>query len=512
MRLDPLRRAALRCDAGARHFRYLVMTMREVSFTALALSLALSGCGPSDGGEPRTTGMTEQVARIDWVADDLESAFHTLDLALVSLQAHGSAEGRAVYLRKLAEGFIQAELHELEAELRRVEPDPARYVESRELLRAYLTLTEPNGAHPHLDVAYATRRFAGTWCRRVSARLGARAACSTGGPPIAHVAYFFERVKANDTTPPTRDEQLVAAVRRALGAIPVRARYEAMFAGALDAEKFGPNGEDTSDNRVYPPVSLARIFSGGRPLVAPAEGWIFDSRRRQTERRLHEVRGRYTTEGLRAVHERLRDADAVLKEEAWILPLDSDEQIPGRILQVAKAVGDDYEQRFVRAWNEFLADVVVRSPKTVDEALEIYDELTRPEHPLVTLVAAIALHTQSPLDTPRRTAGGFHIGLGGADSDRAFIRDHFHRLTTFTTGAVETGPARGGDHATYVDILRGLRAEVDARRRATPGLDLPRLAVELAEARGKVEALLAAYDHVTVGVLKDWLLAPLTPP
>lgn len=497
----------------ARHLRLLRYTWAMRQVLALVLMVTLAACGSSSSGERAwTTETTREVESIDWALDNPDRVVEKLDGALAILEKESATEGRTVYLRKVAEGFVELELHDLETALRSVDAEPSHYAQSRALLKAYLTLTDQGGSA--VDVRYASATFAVRWCARIRAttRRATYLCEATGRHPLGqlqpHLAYFFERARAKEATLPRRDEQLVADVRRTLGEVPRLARYLAMFVEDLASERRNPLGDDSLENLVHPSVSLARVLAGRRPL-APARGWVLDQESRRKDPAPFEVSGSYTESALRAVYERLDKAEVLLKDEAWVIPLDDEEKLPRGIPTHLKRLSDEYEQRYISAWTRFASDMVPRSPSTLEEAREILEEITRNE-PFVAVMNAILENTRWTPPLPPRPTGGLRVG-GPASRDFTRIESRFRSLTTFVTGRTDAGKTTTPDHTTYVGILRKLLQLTWDRLRDEPSLELPGLDAEFAEARREVEALLAPhYDLFAVGVLKAWLLAPLT--
>ncbi|MFO0613071.1 MAG: type VI secretion system membrane subunit TssM [Polyangiaceae bacterium] len=543
-------------SAGEVRRRWVMRLAISGAALALALILAIPGVNSALNNNDlmrSTEKLTKQVAKINWVEGNPEDSFKTLDPALERLKQldDGAKVGygwmmyqgekykdpaKTVYLNKIAEAFIKVEIENLEAELNHVDSEATHYVRNRELLKAYLTLTEPNGAHPNLNVDYATDHFAKTWCDRLKARLGSKELCFvTDKFPTGHIKphlrYFFENVKANRTTPPPRNEQLVEEARRTLQKIPLRARYYAMFVEGLIEEKYDESGDESYENLVFPPVTLGRIFKN-RPIVAPAKGWIFDSRKRQKENKIYEVAGPYTEKGHAVVYTQFQGAEALLKDEDWIVPLDEEEKKPGKILETVKAITDDYQKRFVKEWEGFLDDVIVRSPTDVEETLAILEELTRSDYPFVMLIGAVVEHTQWPNKNPLEGRAGltgylnqrlnqklssasgglrFNVDVSKMAAELSFIPERFKKLTTFTTGSAVDGKTTAPDHIRYLDILKDLQKKVSTRKRETQGLEILGLDKEFRDARTAAEALLNAnYDQLAVNTLKVYLIKPLT--
>ncbi|MFO0612677.1 MAG: ImcF-related family protein [Polyangiaceae bacterium] len=497
----------------------------------LVVVLVTRSSGDKKKGAPAWTAeFTEKVKRIDWA--DPVTGFKLLDEALTRLRDGDPGPEVPIYLAKVADAFVKVEEGRLRDELARTDDDPSRYLRNRELLKAYLMLTEPNGAHPHLDVAASAETFAASWCQRLKQSVGATELCTATakfprGHVQPHLEYYFENAKANRTSPPTRDEQLVESVRRSLSRIPRRARYYALFVESLGHEKFDPTGEEVPENLVLPPVSLPGLFKD-RPIVGPATNWLFDSRRRIKEQKPYEVSGVYTDRGRVLVYVSLRGAEDLLKEDDWAFPLDDEEKRSGEILQTLKALEDDYQRRFMKEWDQLLDDVVVRSPTDVDGCLAILEELTRSEYPFARLLGAIGENTRASSTDPfagrgigtqlnsllrRRlvsASGEWRVAfdIGKMNASFSFISQHFESLTAFVLGRAK-GPA---DHIRYLDVLKDLQKQVATRKRETAGLELVGMEAELEAARTKTMSLLASssYDPFAVGILKALLLAPLT--
>lgn len=499
--------------------------------------LVLAACGqdPRKQDAPAwDPALADRVAKVDWAAKD-DASFRALDDALAALRKRETPRERALFLEKVAAGFVKDEIARLESELRKIDDDPNRYGANRELLKAYLTITDATGEH--VEVAWATTTFATSWCSRLGADGRGALCATTAAHPEGYVrpildAFFGHRSTTGEAAPPAPDAKLVEQARSALARVPIRARYKALFVDALDDEKYDPRGPLVPENQVFPSVTLGTLFRS-RPIVAPSKDWVLDSRKRLNEQKPFEVRGAYTTKAHAIVFAQLESAEDILRSEAWIVPLDADEQMPGTISSTAKAVRDDYQERYIDAWASFLDDIVVRRPSTVDECLHVLEELTKSDYPIVVILDEIAEQTQWPDKDPPpdplgsnatmgrpvpggplsqrlgarlHPSGGLRFGPLPSTLAQAFSRvgDRFTSLASFVT-------RQPPDHLRYLAVLKHLQKVVARRRREVSDLELRGLDAELRAARGKVEALLnASYDVFAVGVLRSLLLPPLT--
>jgi type VI secretion system protein ImpL len=546
-------------SAGEVRRRWFMRIAISGAAFALAMILAIPGVNAALNNNDlmwTTERQMRAVTKIRWADTTPNDAFKALDTALARLrQLDGGAKvgygwgmyqgdkyrdvARKVYLKKVADGFVEESVASLEAYLGKVDADPTRYLANRKALKAYLTLTDSNGDHEHLDVDYATETFGKDWCERLAQRAGTKELCfKTAAFPeghvLPHLRYYFERAKRNETTPPPRKEEIVENARRILQKIPLKQRYYALFVDSLAQEKYDETGDESVENLVFPPVTLVRLFKN-RPAVGPGKDdrtiGIIDSKKRLREHKALEISGPYTEAGHLVAYTQFKGAEDLLKDEAWVVPLDEEELKPGKILDAVKGVTDDYQKRYVAEWDGFIDDITVRNPTDVKDALSIFEQLTTSEYPFVVLFDVVQEQTQWPSKNPlegragltqklngelnRRltTASGgfrFQVDISKMNEELSFVPSAFKSLVRFI-GADENGKTTLQDHVRYLDILKDLAKVVSVQNRERPNLVLGELDAQFKAASDKVVALLnAGYDPHAQNLLKPLLLGPLT--
>src|SRR5207253_1633416 len=191
----------------------------------------------------------------------------------------------------LTKGFVIQAKGRLEDALRNVNDDPKAYTANRNLLKAYLMLTDQDSGHPHLDVEWATGKFTRVWVDILKSSSGVNES-DLRELVKPHVNYYFTLLK-NGTIPAEKPEdQIVENARRYLQQVRVDERYYAYFVDCLSDEKYEEDGDNSNENLVFPPISL-NDFNTDRPKVRK----FITSKQFTKESKYKEVEGPYTEKG-----------------------------------------------------------------------------------------------------------------------------------------------------------------------------------------------------------------------
>jgi type VI secretion system protein ImpL len=168
----------------------------------------------------------------------------------------------------------------------------------------------------------------------------------------------------------------------------VAKRYYDFFVNSLIDEKYDDGGEDVRSNRKYPPTTLGDLFAD-RPDVLK----VITSKNLKENKRFKEVEGPYTEKGHYRVLRNVKQGVGLLESEQWIVPLgpeEKGERVPRNLLHLA----EEYDQRYVEQWTDWLLDITVQSPATVKEAIDLYNVLTKAERPYLRILRTLEDHTQ----------------------------------------------------------------------------------------------------------------------
>lgn len=104
------------------------------------------------------------------------------------------------------------------------------------------------------------------------------------------------------------------------------------------------------------------------------------------------IRGSFTQQGAREVYERIRQEVAHDLGDAWVLGITEKraaEEGAGRCARLQSV----YFGIYIKEWKKFIEDLRLRSPKDLEEAGRIYEELSGP--PLESVFASIEMHTSN---------------------------------------------------------------------------------------------------------------------
>jgi type VI secretion system protein ImpL len=284
-----------------------------------------------------------------------------------------------VYVANLQSGFVVPAKTKLEERLKRADGD--KYLQDRNMLKLYLML----GDKEHLDPEWATSRYVSLWAQLLrSTTTVSEIELKRALRP--HVAYYFDLVQKGKVVPLQTDPALVEQVRKTLQGVSVRKRYYEMFIESLNDEKYDEEGDDTRENRRFPPISLSSIFSD-KPKVLES----YYSARFDREKKWQEVEGPYTDKGHYMVINNVADGEKLLQREGWVVPLTRDEQ-GDQVPRNMKVLVEDYETRYEMQWMDFLKDVRVRNPTSLKEGIKLYNEVVQPPWPLLRLLRQVEDH------------------------------------------------------------------------------------------------------------------------
>ncbi len=424
-----------------------------------------------------------------------------------------------VYIAHMQQGFVSPCKHALERKLQKLSGE--RYFEERLLLKQYLMLSEVE----HLDVDWATGEFVSLWSEleKTNSDIPMVDLRKRIAP---HVRYYFELIKPREdakprATPVAANDQIVRVARKTLAEVPPNQRYYALFVDALEYELWDPAGERIPGNMQFAPLTLDDMFADRTEALR----WI-RSRHKQTDKKRYAVRGPFTDWGHWAVLTNLAHADKLLADEAWVVPLTDDDR-GTRLANHMKRLADDYEQRYIAAWEGFVLDLEVHKPANLREAVEMYDELQRPERPFLRILRRLEDHTQwsrpfAALENEKmknvidRKAGHYFKRRGlNVDVDvnkiagrAARVPGHFKRTVAF--GVPKKGDALNETPLSgYFDDLDALRKAMRDALQDQPDAGVNVVLRELTATTSQTRARLEASDDVSRRLLAPMLEPPL---
>jgi type VI secretion system protein ImpL len=434
----------------------------------------------------------------------------------------------AEYVKILQAGFVRDVNQKLEARLKLVKGD--KYLQERNLLRTYLMLHDVE----HLDVdpdAEDDEKYDGTEVGTLTALwaeilrpLSNIAETDLKQKIRPHVRYYLKLLKTKRVAPLPSNENLVNAARKTLQGVPVAKRYYDLFVNSLIDEKFDEGGEDTRANRKYPYITLGDMFADRADVLK-----VIASARFQKEKRYKEVEGPYTDRGHYKVLKNVAEGATLLEREQWVVPLGQDEK-GDRVPLNLKHLAQDYDQRYIEQWTDWIGDLIIQSPATVKEAIDLYATLSRPEWPYLRIFRNLEDHTQWRKDknvlendeinreANRRImekAAGATRGLRIQVDLKKIGNDHtsivppvFRRTVEF--GIPPTGSSSDTPLAKYISKIDAVRGQLMRQSDGAGGtLDPRQVGEQLDDALKEAQDLLQPFDDKAKSLLTPLLTNPL---
>jgi type VI secretion system protein ImpL len=438
------------------------------------------------------------------------------------------------YVKAFQQACVTPVKQRLETSLKKVKGD--HYLQERTLLKTYLMLSDIT----NLDVdegAYAGAATEDDKKRADGGEVGAiTALCADTLKQYSnitevelrdkirpHVRYYLRLIKASRAPILPRNEKLVLDTQKTLGDVPVNKRYYDFFVNSVIDEKYDDGGEDVRANRKYPPVTLGDMFADRSDVLKVITSAAFVK-----DKRYKEVEGPYTEKGHYKVLKNITEGVGLLEREQWVVPLTKEEK-GERVPQNLKHLSEEYEQRYIEQWTDWMADLVVTSPATVKEAVDEYATLARAEFPYLRILRTLYDHTQwkreaSALENDEvkneanrrlnqavrsRTRGlNWGIDVRKIGERTSIVPTTFKRTVEFAvpsdnSNTTETSLAK------YLSKLDALHGELQKQEELTPNTD-PRLVSErLDDALKQAQALLQPLDDKAQLLLGPLLTNPL---
>jgi type VI secretion system protein ImpL len=339
-----------------------------------------------------------------------------------------------------------------------------------------------------------------------------------------HVRYYLKLLKTKRVAPLPHNDKLVAEAQKTLMSVPVAKRYYDLFVNSLIDEKYDEGGEDVRANRKYPPVTLGDLFADRADVLK-----YMKSTRNQKEKRFKEVEGPYTDKGHYRVLRNVKEGAGLLEREQWVVPLGPEEKAE-RVGVNLKHLAEEYDQRYVDQWTDWIADITVQSPASVKEAIDLYNVLSQPERPYLRILRTLEDDTQwkdskkeafeneevqreAKRRLQQKLAGPtrglrFDIDLTKIGDRTSTVPGVFKKTIEFAIPAPgSTGDTPLNRYMSKLDALRGqLAKEEDTRG---PNID-PRLVQDrLDDALKDAQELLQGLDDKAKTILTPLLTNPL---
>ncbi|MDC0748495.1 type VI secretion system membrane subunit TssM [Polyangium mundeleinium] len=431
------------------------------------------------------------------------------------------------YVALLQTGFVLPCKTKLEDRLKSAKGK--QYLRERTDLKTYLMMSDV----ANLDVDWETGRLTGLWAEILKATNSTMPEYELKERLAKHVRYYLELVKDKKVLPLPADKALVENVRKTLQSVPVQDRYYELFVNSLNDERYDEAGDDRKENRKYPPLSLADLF-----VDRPNATKLIQSARYQKDKRFKDVEGPYTDKGHYIVVLNVANAEALLLSEQWVAPLGPDEAVD-KIPTNLKRLSEDYDQRYIEQWSDFLADITITPPSTVKEALDLYNILLNTPYPYLQILRAVEDHTQwkkyKKGDGPSvnkdelnkmfntklqqqfsQKTGGLRIttnvDVTKMGERPSTVPPSFAALISFGVPPENTRPGQPITDTPlqkYLDSLTELRRVMQDIPAPPTSTDMINLSEQLSDVAKKVEAFLQPLDEKAKALLRPLLLNPL---
>jgi type VI secretion system protein ImpL len=439
------------------------------------------------------------------------------------------------YVAHLQQGFVVPCKQRLEERLKIVKGD--KYLQERLDLKTYLMLNDAEHDFENLDVEWATGQYTALWFELVKP-IADKPEIDLKKEMAEHVRYYFTLLKLKRVTPVPLNKDLVAYVRKVLMNVPVAKKYYDLYVHSVADEKIDDAGDNSNANRRYPPITLQDVFSD-RPDVMK----ILTSTMLEKDKKWKDVAGPYTERGHYAVLRNIASGIGLLEQDAWVVPLGPDET-KDKIAANINLLANEYEKKYIEAWQEFMTDVTIKSPGTLQEAVKLYETLAKPPWPYLQLLRRLEDHTQWPtaksaLDAEwekkgikqinrrlkdrfrQRTGLVYEFDIQRMGDRQAVIPTLFSKTVAFgvplgSKGGSQMGNITATPLAKYVSRLEALRDEMqkllDANDKATPNVMQARLVDAAKESESLVTAQLLPVPDPKhkdpAPLLLPWLQSP----
>jgi type VI secretion system protein ImpL len=429
-----------------------------------------------------------------------------------------------VYVANMQQAFVKPVKYYLERKLKAAKGNE-NYYEERELLKTYLMLSDIE----HLDIEWATGRFIAVWAELQKSSSDV-AIVDLKKQMLPHVRYYLQLIKPVGeekprATPVPANAKIVERARQTLMDAPVSKRYYSLFVERINHEIYDPTRGKVRSNLQFPPVSLGTMFTD-RPDVLK---WM-TSKQFRAKKTWYEVDGPFTDKGHFYVITNIKEAKELLESEQWVVPL-TDEERGKNIPRNIKNLVLDYENKYQKAWMDFFADLAVRSPANLKEAVELYASMQKPEVPYLRVLRRLEDHTQwnKPLDAMQNDQAnsiinrklnryastksrGLKFGL-----DVKKINGNPSKVPPAFKQTVAFGVPLGGNKAPlnetalaqYMELLGRVREKMVTAMDANPNVSVNVVARDLQNAVKETAAMLQTRDSNAKQLLLPLLQDPL---
>ncbi|MBK8253530.1 MAG: type VI secretion system membrane subunit TssM [Polyangiaceae bacterium] len=440
------------------------------------------------------------------------------------------------YVAQLQAGFVVPCKQKLEERLKVVKGD--KYLSERLDLKTYLMLNDSEAQFENLDVEWATGQYTALWFELVKP-IADKPEADLKKQMTDHVRYYFTLVKLGRVTPVPLNKELVAYVRKVLMNVPIAKRYYDLYVTSVAEEKVVDAGDNSKANRLYPSVTLPEMFATRRDFQKYITSAMYEK-----DKKWREIEGPYTERGHYAVLRNIASGLGLLEQDAWVVPLGPDET-KEKIAANINTLANEYEKKYIDAWQEFLADITVKSPATLQEAVDLYKFLADPPRPFFVLLTQVHDHTQWPtakstLDAEwekkglkqvnrvlkdrfrQKTGLVYEFDIQRMGDRQAELPTLFSKTVAFGVPINQKGGGQQGSLTTtplakYISRLDALRDEMqrllDANDKQTPNVMQSRLVDAAKEVESLVTAQLMPVPNPKhkdpAPLLLPWLQNPL---
>ncbi len=264
---------------------------------------------------------------------------------------------RRVYFRRLRTSFLLPTADTLRQKLNAyasAQPGAVNYSEFHSFLQAYLMMTEP----PRSQESFLRTTLAPVW--------------KALGPPEAEpvvldqLRFYAQQLPKNDADLQlTRDNEVVARARRALGQFPALDRLYMRL--------------KTEGNAKYPPYTLAQA-TGGKSLE-----YLNSS---------HDVPGVFTEAGWTGYFKQaIAQAGKEMVQDDWVVGPTYSGAVRSTDADSERQIRDKYFTEYVEEWQKFLEGVSVRPLADLNEARSALDSFSQQDSAVSRLLMNVAANT-----------------------------------------------------------------------------------------------------------------------
>ncbi len=396
------------------------------------------------------------------------------------------------YRAEMTREFIAPVRLALENRLGRANSEPCE--QTRRNLKAYLMLTDP----ARLDVDWLTPYLISLWNnQRAGGRSASGALHDAARPLLRYYFEWFTRPCRQDLCirPPKADAQMIEKARARYRAVPMSERFYAQFVTAVARDP-------VTGHLGLPPVSLDTIFD--RRPITPSH---LTSRQKLARGTTFEIPGLFTWRGWKRVHRNLKNSAQTLAREQWVLGPPGPEA-SGELKRYGEAAAARYVQQYIKAWEGFMADLVVTAPDSLSQAIKLYDYLATPQgQPYRWILRELMYNTAFPPDHKRWRAYQL-LSKHSSPMPNALHR-RFQNTVAMGISLGDRASTVSTSLDGYLDDLATLRRRMAEQLARNPAAGVDTVATLLDYVWGETQRRLESRDATAQRLMRPLLETPL---